>query len=473
MSGRNYLDAPVYTALTSSTLQSNGEQARLYTDSGTAYSQYLSSILPQDDLSSVPSETYMATTQEPPSTNDVKSLVGPTTQGASIQPSMLQRQLVILDLNGSLLFRSKSSKTINGAKARTISRRPYLSCLAQYLAHERTRSAILIEKTNKKKKYRLLPPNLDVFAMPTQKRNGKKKSRQKAPQGALPVDGVMSQETIEHLRKKLKRHPERFALLAPLDAMVWSSVQPQNLLGMVDAAFGVQQEAMRACWTRGMLGLGREGYYAKVQTTKNLERIWWSSAGGYDAKTTVLVDDTAMKARLQPWNLLQVTEYTVAEARVGKANTNGGFLQADASPEEDSLSELPDDKEKEDGVDTTILAVIGILEELRAQRNIPAWIRSGGLWGNVPHSKGAELESSVTDVIPALLRKDEQSPDVGNAATTPLWCTNTAALSYWTNQGIKALKSRSISPLIGAINTHSEVLKPLRTLGIETSASVP
>ena len=49
-------------------------------------------------------------------------------------------------------------------------------------------------------------------------------------------------------------------VLAPLDAMIWSSVQPRNVEDMVDVAFGWLQVALRAVWTRSMIGLSQKAY---------------------------------------------------------------------------------------------------------------------------------------------------------------------------------------------------------------------
>lgn len=449
MSGQRYLDAPISIQPSHSTSQNKDGHPKLYTNQGNSYSLYLSATLPKDDLSSSPSKEYLDTTEESPSAYDPKSFVE---QGMATRP---QRQLIVLDLNGSLLYRNKSSKTFNGSKSRSISRRPYVTCLAQYLAHERTRNAVLVEQ-RAKKVYWVLPSDIKL-AQSLPKKKGKKRRKPKPVMNVESLDGEMTLD-IDYLRKKTKSHPERFTLLAPLDAMVWSSVQPQNLLGMVDAAFGIHQEALKACWTRSMLGLEKEGYYNKVQTTKNLERIWWSSNNEYGAKSTLLMDDTAAKARLQPLNLLQISEYTLAEARA--SNVVGESRGPDENgTSKDSRSPEPDE-EKEKDVDTTLLAVIGILEEMRMQSNVPAWIKGGGLWANVPQSESINLASSVPEVIPVQMHpREEESED--QAAS--LWCTNPSVLSYWTERGIEVLKSRGIPVIIGALNTHSEVLQSLRT----------
>ncbi|KAK7033386.1 FCP1-like proteiny domain-containing protein [Favolaschia claudopus] len=158
-----------------------------------------------------------------------------------------------------------------------------------------------------------------------------------------------------------------------LDCMVWSSAQAHNVREMVERVFGVGEGAgsgpiLRAVWARDTLGLGREAFHQKTQTTKDLAKPWAffakppysptldgrsndclgrfsppppsqspprssspppSSAPlaididvapeldppppyPHGPETTLLVDDSPLKARLQPYNHLCVAEYDAA-----------------------------------------------------------------------------------------------------------------------------------------------------------------
>ncbi|KAF7336833.1 FCP1-like proteiny domain-containing protein [Mycena venus] len=71
-------------------------------------------------------------------------------------------------------------------------------------------------------------------------------------------------------------HP---SVRAWLDCMVWSSAQAHNVREMVDRVFGAGEGAgsgpiLRAVWARDTLGLGREAFYQKTQTTKDLAKPW-------------------------------------------------------------------------------------------------------------------------------------------------------------------------------------------------------
>ncbi|KAF8206145.1 hypothetical protein K438DRAFT_1963244 [Mycena galopus ATCC 62051] len=172
-------------------------------------------------------------------------------------------------------------------------------------------------------------------------------------------------------------HPLVFAWL---DCMVWSSAQAHNVAEMVNRIFGTGEGAgsgpiLRAVWARDTLGLGREAFHQKTQTTKDLAKPWAFFAGPkiepstpassgssvppapalryspsapspralspppmpppsssapqsspaeddsaqapastpplypHGPHTTLLVDDSPLKARLQPWNHLCVGEY--------------------------------------------------------------------------------------------------------------------------------------------------------------------
>ncbi|KAJ7170931.1 hypothetical protein C8R43DRAFT_71811 [Mycena crocata] len=256
-----------------------------------------------------------------PLQNPHRSILLPSlsAQPNSVPPG--QRKLLIFDLNGTLLLRSARNHAV-----RKIYLRPYAHALVAYIAHP--------------------------------------------------------------------------AVQAWLDCMVWSSAQPHNVSEMVDRVFGAGEGAglgpiLRAVWARDTLGLGREAFHQKVQTTKDLAKPWaffsprtdvytptgdgggdgstcchpwdppppsksppptsliqpilhwpprpaaegpfaaapttestwpasgWSSAEpsatsdsladtsplSHGPHTTLLVDDSPLKARLQPWNHLCVAEY--------------------------------------------------------------------------------------------------------------------------------------------------------------------
>ncbi|KAL1749105.1 NLI interacting factor-like phosphatase-domain-containing protein [Schizophyllum fasciatum] len=107
-----------------------------------------------------------------------------------------------------------------------------------------------------------------------------------------------------------------------LDTMIWSSAQPHNVHDMVDKCFGAAQENFAAIWARDTLGLNYQEYRMKTQTTKDLAIPWRKlrlnpGYGGkpHSASTTLLVDDSPLKARLQPYNHMAIREYDNATLR--------------------------------------------------------------------------------------------------------------------------------------------------------------
>ncbi|KAF4622483.1 hypothetical protein D9613_009089 [Agrocybe pediades] len=203
----------------------------------------------------------------------------------TIQDASSARKLIVLDLNGSLLVRSahqrrpyqpqsQSSNQGRQLNVRTVHPRPYLSSFVQYILH---------------------PEN-----------------------------------------KKW------------LDTMVWSSAQPHSVDDMVAHCFSERKSELKAVWARDTLGLTGDEYHKKTQTYKDLAKPWAelplfksaaptrrskspsspsrrplsptlnastsasSSSQRHSALTTLLIDDSPVKAALQPYNHLCIPEYVQA-----------------------------------------------------------------------------------------------------------------------------------------------------------------
>ncbi|GJE94097.1 hypothetical protein PsYK624_102650 [Phanerochaete sordida] len=329
-------------------------------------------------------------------------------------------------------------------------------------------------------------------------------------------------------------HPRPYApafrayLFAPatrewLDVMVWSSAQPHSVRGMVERVFGedVYAEAtgevrggerprLLAIWARDTLGLSESHYRQKVQTIKDLNIVWSRlpklTRGESPARTspppsssprsspapthtrsspllspcpprnprlhvhsalsTLLLDDSPAKAARQPYNHVCLPEYDararardlavftrekeaqeLAEARrelaegecsgdvdpgaggavdAATGETDAAAAPAEASGEVDAAdvadANADDDKDAtrkrkrqekkarkrqeklakaaaapeatqadDDEYDPTLLAVVGVLDAVKRERNVAAWVRAGGLWGprGAPPSGGA------------------------------------------------------------------------------------
>lgn len=128
------------------------------------------------------------------------------------------------------------------------------------------------------------------------------------------------------------------------------------------------------------------------------------------------MDDSPLKARLQPHNLLLIPEY------VHKAQD-----EIETNPER------------------VLLAMIGILEEARSQVNIPAWIRDGGLWGakGCPTTTAAVTEGvDVNDATVPATREDAEGEaedaksDMSLSSTCAAPELAVVALHWWEDEEV-------------------------------------
>ncbi|KAJ4328036.1 hypothetical protein N0V84_001566 [Fusarium piperis] len=105
---------------------------------------------------------------------------------------------------------------------------------------------------------------------------------------------------------------------------IWSSARPDNVSKMVDQLLTPEQrERCLFVWGRDTFGLCKADYDAKVQVYKRLTSVWSdpritaAQAGGkWDQTNTILVDDSLEKGRSEPFNLLQIPEFSGLSAEV-------------------------------------------------------------------------------------------------------------------------------------------------------------
>lgn len=140
--------------------------------------------------------------------------------------------------------------------------------------------------------------------------------------------------------------------------LVWSSAMPRNVDAVCRRLFSQKQlEQVLGVWGRDTFGLTPQQYKSKIQVYKRLDRIWddptlthkhpethlgtrWSQ------KNTLLIDDSIIKASAQPYNLVQLPEFT------------------------------KDSKEKKRRDQTDILGqVVAYLEEARMWDNVSSFVR--------------------------------------------------------------------------------------------------
>jgi hypothetical protein len=110
--------------------------------------------------------------------------------------------------------------------------------------------------------------------------------------------------------------------LANFSVMIWSSAQPENVDRMCDKLFSEEsRQQLVAVWGRDRLGLTVADSQKRVQVYKRLERVWndpkiqgqhplASEGRGWHQGNTVLIDDSVEKSRSEPYNFLEVPEFT-------------------------------------------------------------------------------------------------------------------------------------------------------------------
>ncbi|KAG7091969.1 hypothetical protein E1B28_008358 [Marasmius oreades] len=290
------------------------------------------------------------------------------TPSRHLQDPTSSRKLLVLDLNGTLLLRPKRGKGkakeeegVLGPRIRPIHPRPYIPTFREYLSHPKT--------------------------------------------------------------------------LSWLDTMVWSSAQPHSVKRMVEKCFYTGSEGSRCLkglWARDMFHLAPELYGKKTLTVKDLTLIWSKStfesspslvtmlpnsrqSFSHSAETTVLLDDSPRKAQLQPWNHICIKEYGVGirradldvwtslrhtsrkqkEKKNKEAGVKHGVQEAVVVDVDFTVSEIVPPK-VEGRFDETLLAIIGLLETMKHESNVGAWIRNGGLlFGGTNRSETETSGSSM------------------------------------------------------------------------------
>ncbi|RLL94610.1 hypothetical protein CFD26_100398 [Aspergillus turcosus] len=148
--------------------------------------------------------------------------------------------------------------------------------------------------------------------------------------------------------RKHRRLPPSFAKRTGLDqfldvllknykVMIWSSSQPETVDAVCEKLFpGEKRKSLVAEWGRDKLNLSKSQYRSKVQVYKTLETVWRNeeiqasypsshqkgrpktkkraAAGNsrWDQTNTVLIDDSKLKALSEPYNIIEIPEFTNA-----------------------------------------------------------------------------------------------------------------------------------------------------------------
>lgn len=110
---------------------------------------------------------------------------------------------------------------------------------------------------------------------------------------------------------------------------IWSSAKPENVQRMVPQLLSPEdQSRLVAVWGRDTLGLSPADYNNRVQVYKRLDTVWSNQRVAashpeahlgmcWDQTNTVLIDDSREKGRSEPYNLIQLPEFTGNADEVG------------------------------------------------------------------------------------------------------------------------------------------------------------
>ncbi|KAK4688169.1 hypothetical protein P7C73_g1940, partial [Tremellales sp. Uapishka_1] len=177
--------------------------------------------------------------------------------------STTSRRLLVLDLNGALVYR-----TAHTGLARKSYPRPYLSAFLEYL--------FLPEPAGAKRPW-------EVFVWSSAQPHNVRSMVEKAF-GPRWIEGVWDEEDMGRKNDREKGGEGR-------------------LLGV---------------WARDQMGLDEADYGRKVQTVKDLRKVHDHLALSFDESNTVLLDDSPLKGVLQPWNQVVVPEYDREEWQSSK-----------------------------------------------------------------------------------------------------------------------------------------------------------
>lgn len=139
------------------------------------------------------------------------------------------------------------------------------------------------------------------------------------------------------IHRKHRKFPPSFAKRAGLDefldtlmakykVMIWSSSQPETVNAVCEKLFpGKKRKALVAEWGRDKFGLSKSQYKSKIQVYKTLDTIWKNKqiqasypggavpdreSPGWDQTNTILIDDSKLKALSEPYNILEIPEFT-------------------------------------------------------------------------------------------------------------------------------------------------------------------
>lgn len=149
----------------------------------------------------------------------------------------------------------------------------------------------------------------------------------------LDLNGTLLYRSSRKFPPKFTKRPgvDEFLdeLLKKYKVMIWSSALLRTVEGICLKLFSPQKrQELVAEWGREKLGLSKSEYNANVQVYKKLQTVWQNKvvqetypgtfAGSerlnheplWNQSNTILIDDSKLKALTEPWNIIEIPEFT-------------------------------------------------------------------------------------------------------------------------------------------------------------------
>jgi len=157
----------------------------------------------------------------------------------------------------------------------------------------------------------------------------------------LDLNGTLILRNHKRLPPSFKRRTGLKGFLEQLtrkySVMVWSSSKPQTVDAICERLFpGDKAKRLVAQWGRDRFGLTSAQYNSKLQVYKELHKVWASpeiqarypgndpaestfrEGHRWDQSNTILIDDSKLKALSEPYNILEIPEFT-KDAVIGES----------------------------------------------------------------------------------------------------------------------------------------------------------
>jgi hypothetical protein len=152
----------------------------------------------------------------------------------------------------------------------------------------------------------------------------------------LDLNGTLVHRNKRTTSIKSRPHVKEFLnlILEHHYVMIWSSAKPENVNKMVTTFLDPpQRELLVLEWARDNLGLTKAQMNEKVQVYKQLSWVWNSPAAyqkypncRWNQSNTVLIDDSILKASAEPFNLVQVPEWSGSQEGNNVLGQVAGYL---------------------------------------------------------------------------------------------------------------------------------------------------